>query len=384
MEKSISRLLCLICLLSSCVPGTPEESVCIEPETTFAFRADQHVTPYPGVDIPPASPWVLEESIPLDYPELLAVRKLGHNTTEFWIWNDFEEENSSLALHVFRSDTSEWRTVALDDNLPGIFSPILALHVLPDNSVWAVHNLWATTNVVILGKYDETTETIKPVRNLIEVRSRDDTERPIVLLDNKKSIFWFLVPYGFIYSYDPSPDVLTRHISISDLDLRDAAITQNGDIYILNDDRSLEQTNVLFLYSPQTKTIEPVFWQLEPQPYYGFNLLADHADRLWFGSFGWMESEGIWYQLLRSPLFVTTNLDLGGPRTFRWLPPRIMLESPNNVFWFSGPNGLFSLDFNKGEWCWVSTFRSNIVQDSDGNLWIIGDGKVYRHPLLPR
>ena len=384
-KKTLLVAFGVLCLLTSCSPETIGEQNCIEPETIFAYRADGEVPRYPGSEIHPANPWVQVASVPLESPQLLAVRRIDDNATELWLWNWLSAPGPSKQLYVYRTDDGSLKAVALDDSLTAT-KPVEALYVLPNNSVWAVHSRRASSDVSILGKYDETMESIKPVKALEGING-PNADKTIVVMDSRTSVFWFLVPFDHIYSYDPYTDSLVRHMSIKSLDPIDAAIASNGQIYILNNylttyQQIVEQTDLLYLYSPSTESIDNVFYRLE-ENIYQKNLFVDHAGRLWTGSLGWLEPSGIWYQTIRSPLFVTTNLEGGGARVYRWQPPRIELESPDNTYWFSGPNGLFSLDFQKGEWCWVSTIISEIAHDAGGNLWIIGDGKVYRRPALP-
>ena len=74
------------------------------------------------------------------------------------------------------------------------------------------------------------------------------------------------MPYGHIYSYDPVLNVLEKHISISDMNPTAATMTSDGKIYMYlfrqgspND----EEHDALFLYTPQTETMEYIVVGLE-------------------------------------------------------------------------------------------------------------------------
>jgi len=109
------------------------------------------------------------------------------------------------------------------------------------------------------------------------------------------------------------------------------------------------------------------------------NILVDHTGNLWLDSVGWKTPTEDWYQIHPPSIFVT-NLKQGALDS-RFQYPQIEIESSDNRLWFSSDNGMVWLDPEKGEWCWFTTYQSNIVEDSDRNLWMIADNKLYKLPL---
>ncbi len=89
-----------------------------------------------------------------------------------------------------------------------------------------------------------------------------------------------------------------------------------------------------------------------------------------------------WKDQIHQPsIFITLSRE--SPFSSRLSTPKILLESADGKLWFHHENGMISLDPKKGEWCWFTTYQSNIVEDSQHNLWMIADGKLYTYPLKP-
>ncbi len=323
-KKIYPTSLAILCLLAACIPTGSRETTCIPPLTNFAYYTG-HGTPYPDNPINPPATWVSEAVLELNYPLLLGVRVLPKNEKEFWIWDAglwSPDQILQQQLFTFRTEDASLKPILVDDALVEFAFPIEKLFIAPDNSVWVIHRTSKRSLVPILGKYEEATGKVFPVKKVGEIEHYLDYQT-IVLMDETTGVFWFLVPYGYIYSYDPALNVLEKHISISDMNPTAATMTSDGKIYMYlfrqgspND----EEHDALFLYTPQTETMEYIVVGLEVD-LYKKNLFIDHAGRLWAGSFGWREPDGRWYQTVRSPLFVLAaaesewreNLSLGSP-----------------------------------------------------------------------
>jgi len=338
-------------------------------------------TPYPSKPIAPLEPWLLERNFDIPYPSFLGVRVLLNGEKEFWFWESeifSSKQSMQQKLIVLNTDDSRSKVVSIDEGLSGYSFPIAKLFIAPDNSVWVVHPTFLNSQVPILGKYDETTNSIVPIEKVSEIKHYLHYQTT-VLMNEKTGVFWFLVPYGYIYSYDPVSNSLTRHISLADMHPASATIASDGNLFIYLHKYGSSESEVLdalFLYDPQTEIMKYVTIGLEVDNY-SKNLFIDHAGRLWADSFGWREPDGKWYQTIRPPEFVLAAVDGGGDRNYHWAPPDIKFEMPNDILWFSGPGGTYSLDFNRGDWCWVST-SSQLQKDSDGNLWLMVENKIYK------
>jgi hypothetical protein len=211
--------------------------------------------------------------------------------------------------------------------------------------------------------------------------SKDIPYWPEVLLDTR-DVFWILVHKDAIYSYNPVTEDIERYIDVPDIIFSKAAISTDGSIFF-----SKQSSNAvvitdedLYHFIPLMRKLEKISIPLEPWPLFS-NILVDHTGRLWLDSIGWREPDGKWYQVQRSPVFITNILWSG--LEHRWKTPKILMESSDNRLWFMSDNGLTWLDPKRGEWCWFTTEQSNIVEDSQNNLWMVADNKLYKLDLNP-
>jgi hypothetical protein len=365
---------------------------CIPPLETFSYSAiDNPDKPLPGQSliVLPTNPWKVEASL-LDleigvYPSHVLATRSRNGTTEIWTAN---RSYSALSPHaepynfaVYDTDTKTWRNVLAEVEDSGVF--VQKLFIAEDGSLWG-QNIWdknaEITNRPILSKFNEEIERFEFERETEQIPpiSGDSSQWSIVLIS--KSMFWILAHEDAIYSYNSNSKEVKRHAEISDTVVTDADVSPNGNIYFSNTIMSLYMDDAeIFQYTPATEKLEMLPIQLEPWPY-SSSLLVDHLGRLWISSLGWRDTDNTWYQIHRSPIFIT-NIRWSGLE-YRWKPPENLIESSDGRLWFRSPdNGLSWLDPDKGEWCWFTTYQSTIVEDQEENLWMIVDSKLYKLDL---
>jgi ligand-binding sensor domain-containing protein len=274
---------------------------------------------------------------------------------------------------VYRTDTKEWKLIpdAFDDKS----AKSGLIYMASDGTIWADLAFSGSSYFAIYndeeGQFEYVVESENiPVGNLL---SGDDGK------------FWILASKDGIYSYDTLSHKIEKHVSIPDLETSGslygsmATLAPDGSIYFLN--MAGERQVRLMHFFPKTG-------QLEYAPDFDFylgdisyNLFMERSGRLWVGDLGWMEPDGAWYRIVRSPVFITDRAE--SSVKYIWSSPSIVLESSNDLLWFRSDNGLTWLDPQEGEWCWFTTEQSNIVEDQQHNLWMIADGKLYKYPLIP-
>lgn len=140
-------------------------------------------------------------------------------------------------------------------------------------------------------------------------------------------------------------------------------------------------------YDPLTGSIKEHDDQFGPfTPKIGTRgLLFDHTGRLWIGEDGFMQftEDGSmdWYKVIPSPVFVTNRgSDLYPNGHKRGFPE---LESLERYLWFRSSAGVIRLDFESDEWCLMATFYSPVAEDSKQNIWIVGEGQIYKYQQTP-
>ncbi|MCP4357983.1 MAG: hypothetical protein GY796_08210 [Chloroflexi bacterium] len=380
---------------------------CIPPLETFAYSTipDDSKPRYPGAGpiILPPFPWQQMETSMETWaevtriPSILATRFVNGNT-ELWfaprLYDYYLPETDSELYQfiIYRPDIKTWNSISAEVEGSGVF--VNKLFVARDGSLWG-QNVWnmhsKVTGFPVLSKYNEKTERFEFEQSTQLIpAARTDAKDSLpywseVLLDSQ-GIFWVFVHKDAIYSYNSVTQEIGRHVEIPDILVADPRLAPDGSMYYINlyyighKPTHTIQDKEIFHFAPQTGKTEKVPIQLEPWPP-ASDILVDHAGNLWLGSLGWREPNGTWYQVHRSPVFITNVLWSG--MEYRWKTPEIVMESSDGRLWFRSDNGMTWLDPRKGEWCWYTTEQSNIVEDQEGNLWMIADNKLYRYELEP-
>lgn len=359
---------------------------------SYPVKADNENLSYPGLDmlVLPPNPWHIEAYLP-EFPGLTnwVARRLGviqtrqvDDYSEIWIHiSRGLEEQEYLA--VYRTDSKEWKIIPEQIN---------ALFVNKNGSLWGNRSGIGSApfDSRVLSKYDEETSTFTVVEEVQNIASGIEKTGSYlynqVLLDNDGT-FWILVPEDGIYRYNPSNGEMKRFFDLP-VTFNDADMTADGTIYVLVYDQFIKDGNLVtqsFLnyYVPGTGGASGVALNslLEPYPY-PLGVLIDHKDRIWLDNIAYRREDGTWHQIQRSPLFVAPVRETYSD--YRYKRADVVLESSDGRIWFLHPNnGMIYLDPEKGEWCWFTTYQSNIVEDSDHNLWMIADNKLYKYSLNP-
>ena len=370
---------------------------CIAPVETFAYPVSPETGMLPISNVLPSGSWQIDTSL-LDesrYSQLLATRSLN-GQLELWILAEPSSQQKTkenvYEFTIYYPNSKTWKTVPAEIGNSGIH--IYKLFVAQDGSIFGLPYLDhpdKTLEISVLSKLNEKTGVFEFVRDAQAIPTSSASSDGFyssskVVLDAQGKIFWVLVPDDAIYSYNPITQESKKHITLPDIDmshLAEAAFSPDGNIYYLSFEPNVFTNNNIWLYRFElaTETVERIAIKLEPWPLTS-TIFADHSGRLWFGAVGWLEPDRTWYQMLRSSIFITNVVWSG--MEHRWKSPEILMESSDNRLWFkSDENGLVWLDPAKEEWCWFTTYRSNIVEDQLHNLWMIADGKLYKYPLRP-
>jgi hypothetical protein len=357
------------------------ENSCIPAITTFAFpvrpenSSSQSVLPTKL----PGSPWQVEVQLPtlpdggLETNWILATHASNQHE-EIWVrrqWTVIGKNNNRMTdeLWVYSTDIRQWRSVPeqLADN-----SLIGELFAATNGTLWS-HNYISKPGEALFSIYNENTKQFEPENATTGIPDGK-------IVQDQNGVIWVIPYQDHIYSYNTVTEQIQKYTTLPGPVVYDAALARDGSIYILKGSSYLVTASdeELFHFDPKTAKVERIGVPLDPFPVF-LHLLVDHTGRLWLDDRGWMDSNGKWYQLLHSPIFITQNLESGAD--YRWQTPNIMLESSDGRLWFKSDNGLAWLDPQKGEWCWFTTYPSNIVEDQQHNLWIVADNKLYKDSL---
>jgi hypothetical protein len=364
-----------------------EISSCIEPSEKIAFKTSFDNKLDNNFIKEPPNPWELVETLPIQVEGSVfnlgpdPIRKVNDGQ-EIWISSNVfgVPDKINNKFIIYNENTKTWFEVLSAVGSSNIFAGLV--YTTNNNLVWAVNGWYNLQNDTeprpFLSKYNETLREFEFVTKTQEIPFNNNK---VILDDN--NVFWVFVNDYAIYSYDVFTEEIEQHASLQNIFVHEVELAPDGSIYFVNLQTLQNGTSVkeIFRFIPSNNLVEKVStYDLEKTQNRLFsNILIDKNESLWLGDLGWIESDGTSYALFRPNIFLTNIVWTGA--SSRWSNPEILLESSDGRYWFRSSNGMASLDLKKGEWCWFTTYQSNIVEDSDRNLWMIADNKLYKLPL---
>ena len=383
------------------------KSSCIAPIVDFAYPVNGFSESIQQNDVLPPDPW----NEITDIPEIISretgtyqeykiqFSRNGNDGIEIWMINLRDngggQERSVL---VYNEKRNNWTNIKSE--IGG--APVIALDLYlgSDNSIWI--NAYQTINYYkvdlltnneyskrIIGKFNEESKEFDMVEFGFDI--------PAGGLNFHNDMFWILQIDRSFYSIDPVHKVIAayktppfREKDIEEMFIlpekyvyRDNSLVfmTDGTIYFLNEtsrDFTTPFYIELFHFIPDDNMIRttPYIRLNNGGPF--FHLFVDKDENLWVSDQGWMDIEMNWYEIVRSPVFITTR-EIG--MSILWERPEIVLQSSDGKMWYESINGMVTLDPKTGEWCWFTTYRSNIVEDNGHHLWMVADNKLFKRPV---
>ncbi|MEW6085939.1 MAG: hypothetical protein AB1607_15210 [Chloroflexota bacterium] len=378
---------------------------CIGSFQDFAYTIPENGLPYLTSETLPPEPWQFEEVLPSSNTNgsplisAVATTRSIDGYVEIWInrqpygstYEIVDAENYQYL--IYRDDTNKWDVVSAQVEDSGVF--VDKLFVDRDGSIWG-RNVWddssAITSKPILSRYNDKTKKFvfdNSVQNIPALWKDSDpstVDIPFwtdVLLDADGE-FWLFAHTDAIYNYNPDTQAVKRYVEITDFRIKQVVLAPNGTIYFRRyDDYNTAfslQEGQLFQFLPETKKIESLDIPSKRWPSFG-NILVDRQGRLWLDTVGWREPDGTWNMIYPNPWLYFWKMEW--EEDYRWATPHVILENSDGRIWYEAEKGMAWLDPTTMQGCWFTTHQSSLVEDSDRNLWMIADGRLYKLPLNP-
>jgi len=384
-NSSYCILLGCILLLNSCgkVPSELANGTCILPVEKIAYPIG--ISPYPEKEISQIGPlgsWQFQASLP-EPSEKGDASQLVARSSDLWILPLF-----STKAFRYSTDTDEWQIYNTIDGFTVVPQNIF---LAEDGTLWGfgtiTKNLDSQINISFLSQYNENNDQFEFVQDtdglLDEILV---ISFPARLSEDDKGIFWFFgsLPGGDdvgLYSFDPSTRKATKHLSLPiGFVYAGPVVDRDGIIWFYHGEPEEGQ---LLKYSPTTHRIQPYIGLPNFDELGDISLLFfDQEGNLWLDNKGWLDftsdpANPVWYKMIQSPVFLTDRG--GGEAKYGWLTPFHISQSSNGWFWFTTIDGTIRLDLKRGEWCKFTTGSSPVVEDKDGNLWVVVFDKLYKY-----
>ena len=335
----------------------------------------------------PLSPWEIEAIVPQALFEDHGLHQVSlirsiNGEQEIWI-TDYLNEQPLLA--IYRSVEQDWEIISGVINNTGLF--VTQLFVTTDGTVWGRIE-WESIadvtidNIPVLSKFNENSRRFEFADNVLEIPRFTNSRffgSPKIVLDNQDN-FWIFSENDGIYKYDPSNATYNKNSALA-FNASQVTLAPDGSIFF----RYLYygQEDTLFRFIPESNELVIVEFPNNWPNFFG--ILVDSSNQLWLGATGYRTESNQWQLIHPNPdLYFEHQGDLS------WAMPEIMLESSDGRLWYQRyldsdyhNEGTAWYDPTTGEGCMFTNIPAVIVEDSNQNLWLIADGKLYRYQLNP-
>lgn len=361
--------------------GLVNEDSCIHPIVTEESSVGEtNPTPTPLAEVPPIG-WEKISELPEEYKDKSTNIVLIHPRVEYddiWVsipTSEYTDKNNIYL--IYRTDTSEWRIVPTP--------PGFELFLDKNNEIWTSVNS-QDENEPRLYRFDEKSEKYIPVIDRGKLLRQGNIESNIEIDSN--GLFWFIfrdlddteASHQSLYSFNPSTLEATSY-SIGN-GFNSLEIDQNDYLYLIQNGKKLIKFDHI------TDIITSIDLPIESgeEVNHGSSLLLDSSGRLWVSdrvrieqATSGVDSNNL-FLITRSPIFITYVNYLS---RYVWFRPRVVLESNDDKLWFSSENGNAWYKPATEEWCLFTTYGSNIVEDTNRDLWMSYHDALYRLSLHP-
>jgi len=374
---------------------------CLETFETFAYG---NYSQNPRVIEPSSnSSWHRVASLPpqinRDFPifNQVSTTRMIENREEIWI------TGSGVGFAVYNLNQQEWdlipRTVYSTDYVVG------QLFVANNGDIWG-------QNIPIAQQDDPEFEEIPLLSQLNETANRfeipvdtmqasvlpqqvynfpqsNGSTIPHIIVDNS-GIFWIIVSNDGIYQFNPVTETYEKQASL-DFSVSQATSSADDSLYLWSSNTQIPQSatlrerltlpsNSVWNYSLDSRSLELIDLPDRDWPMFD-GMLVNQSGQLWLGAIGFRDLDYTWY-------LVHPNTDeyLDNAGNYRWGPPRLLTESSDGRLWYvrytdSSGDGTAWYNPQSGDGCLIMNLATNIVEDSNQQLWMVANGNLYRYSL---
>lgn len=321
---------------------------------------------------------VLEEQFPvepIDWQKITQVPNSDIEDTRFY-FSRLKNGTEELWVGVINQGQSQiWIYEVRKDNW--IAGPLLSMYadLLTDieGNVWIYDRTLQESNNLF--KINEQKETIEAQTDIEGLINEGNLMYFSIAPDGE---LWFIQADGgkmYLLSFDPKSLIATRHFDPAYY--LGLSVDQHGNVFTVESQKGIR---VLL-----NKTGDVVNFSI-PRDHITSRIneakfLFANDGRVWLNDILWFRLEKQitdQHLIFRSPVFVTKSEM--GLFPWEWERPEPQADTADGRIWYRSTRGLTWHQPETGEWCMFTTAQSNIVKDSEENLWIIYDNSLYMLP----
>ncbi|MBZ0297065.1 MAG: hypothetical protein K8L99_31180 [Anaerolineae bacterium] len=387
--------------VASYVLSDDSSDECMQPFDEFAYGGPPFWSNRQPVTL---SNWQLESPLPpssdnilQEYPAFSVELARTHNgEQEIWVRGRRSQEEGPLWL-IYKPDTQEWESIPRMIGDTNLYSRELFL--ASDGTIWAstvwIEGAIALENVPVLSKLDDDARHFVFEESAMEIPLVQERHYgalyvlpwPLILLDEQDT-FWVFVNYDGLYSYNPDTNTVEKHADITEYPIDNAALAPNGNLFFSRPTNQVGSTRavfglskgMLFQFDPELNEISTL--TIPDGDWPGFNgMLVDRDGVLRLGATSYRMPNGDWNLM---PLNLEAYFDNAGD--YLWATPNLLLESSDGRLWYNryldgSGGGTAWYDVETGNGCLFNGEASNIIEDTNQQLWMIANGNLYRYSL---
>lgn len=344
---------------------------CLMPFDEFAYSLNHGF----AESVTPLKPWHAIPDGPFDLDRVVLSRT-SQDGPEIWMDNGV----------VYGAQSGIWRSVDLEVSDPPTFRVTEILPTFSNGDVWAEAR--SSTVQDSVNPFELTLVKFNAEKGDFELPVSFQTIKlptfPLTIIETTTGDTVWVIPGTGLFEYDLAAASFRRISSLPDMHIDSFAVDREAaSIYLslrLDSESAayseLMQEGMLMKLDLATGELTPVALPTDEWP----RQTAVHMDafnRLWLGAAGYLQ-RGRW-------ISVVPGMRADGTQPHPLANP--MFSSSDGRVWFvrwtdryTSEQGMAWYDPETGDGCMFTnktTFR--MIEDSDGNLWTVFDGKLYRY-----
>ena len=348
--------------LEVCLPPIIKSSLPLGENVTLSLGELESST----ATLPPLA-WEKAEELPFSGNSDPRIELIKPRSRSLTLWFRVQEQ-STISFWTYSLETQKWNAVA---------SPSKVDHYFFDSE----SQLWFIVEGNVELQFYKIDQAENKLKEMLIIDASKLNNRILDFAYSPDHSLWVIMSNPttlnqILVNLDLQTGKVTDHVTLSEY-IIGVDTDEKGNVFSLNNKGVVERFN------PKAKTVSYTY--LSPKSSYWnageTEFFFTETGQVYLNDLAWFENDDYssnLHLIFRSTVFVTQTDD--GSGSFVWESPEPQAETEDGRIWYKSMRGLAWHKPETGEWCMFTSAKSNIVKDSQGNLWIIYDNALYMLP----
>lgn len=348
--------------LEVCLPPIIKSSLPLGENVTLSLGELESST----ATLPPLA-WEKAEELPFSGNSDPRIELIKPRSRSLTLWFRVQEQ-STISFWTYSLETQKWNAVA---------SPSKVDHYFFDSE----SQLWFIVEGNVELQFYKIDQAENKLKEMLIIDASKLNNRILDFAYSPDHSLWVIMSNPttlnqILVNLDLQTGKVTDHVTLSEY-IIGVDTDEKGNVFSLNNKGVVERFN------PKAKTVSYTY--LSPKSSYWnageTEFFFTETGQVYLNDLAWFENDDYssnLHLIFRSTVFVTQTDD--GSGSFVWESPEPQAETEDGRIWYKSMRGLAWHQPETGEWCMFTSAKSNIVKDSQGNLWIIYDNALYMLP----